>query len=277
MKKRGVTALIFLMGSIILQAQNLSESDNLYFPKIESKVAKMPDKSRVWVFIMAGQSNMAGRGIVEPKDTISSDRIFTINLSGELILAKEPLHLYEKTRTGLDCGLSFAKSIISAVPDSICVLLIPTAIGGSSTSQWLGDSSKRGVNLLTNFKEKAKIGQKFGIVKGILWHQGEADANEKDVYSYLKRLSSLFEKFRIIVGDERLPILLGELGRYSGNDYWLKVNEQIHLYSKSDKNSAVVFTGDLKEKGDKEHFNSQGQRIIGQRFADAYFGLTINN
>ena len=98
------------------------------------------NKENVWVFIMAGQSNMAGRGIVEPEDTVSDKRIFSINKDGQIIIAKEPLHFYEPERTGLDCGLSFAKTLITKIPDSISILIIPTAVGGSSISQWLGDS-----------------------------------------------------------------------------------------------------------------------------------------
>ena len=56
------------------------------------------NKENVWVFIMAGQSNMAGRGIVEAEDTISDKRIFSINKDGQIIIAKEPIHFYEPRR-----------------------------------------------------------------------------------------------------------------------------------------------------------------------------------
>jgi hypothetical protein len=36
---------------------------------------------------------------------------------------------------GLDCGLSFAKSLIKKIPDCISILIIPTAVGGSSIRQ----------------------------------------------------------------------------------------------------------------------------------------------
>ena len=50
-----------------------------YFPKVEVKTDSAPDKENVWVFILAGQSNMAGRGLVEPQDTIHDSRVFSIN------------------------------------------------------------------------------------------------------------------------------------------------------------------------------------------------------
>src|SRR6185369_16921932 len=110
-------------------------------PKKEIEAKKILKRKNKWVFILAGQSNMAGRGLVEPQDTIPSARILTINKNGKLIIAKEPLHFYESTLTGLDCGLSFSNAIVKEFPSTISVLLIPTAVGGSSISQWLGDST----------------------------------------------------------------------------------------------------------------------------------------
>jgi hypothetical protein len=213
---------------------------------------------------------MAGRGKVEPKDTIPSERVLTINKNGEIILAKEPIHFYDKSMNGLDCGLSFGKAVINHIPDSISVLLIPTAIGGSSINQWIGDSLHRNVRLLTNFKEKAEIAKKYGIIKGILWHQGESNANKNDWYDHKNRMTNLFLKFRDIVNNKDLPILIGQVGSYSGDEYWLKINEQIKRYSLSDTNSIIISTSDLKDKGDKVHFNSESQRLLGKRFADGY-------
>ena len=92
-------------------------------------------KKNTWVFIMAGQSNMAGRGLIEPQDTIPSQRILTINKNGQIVIAKEPLHFYEPSRTGLDCGLSFGKTLLKDIPDSITIIVIPTAVGGRSINQ----------------------------------------------------------------------------------------------------------------------------------------------
>ncbi|HEX8676292.1 MAG TPA: sialate O-acetylesterase [Segetibacter sp.] len=242
-----------------------------YFPKSIDRVETIPSKENVWVFILAGQSNMAGRGFVEPQDTLPSERVLTIKANGQLVFAKEPLHFYEPTLTGLDCGLSFGKNLIKYISDSISILLLPTAVGGSSVGQWLGDSLYRNVQLLSNFRDKVQIGKKYGQVKAILWHQGESDANANDIPQYKERLSKLFEKFRAIVGNETLPIMIGELGSFSKDaENWQLINQMIKSYSVTDNNTAIVSTADLKDKGDKVHFNSEGQRIMGQRFAYEY-------
>lgn len=242
-----------------------------YFPKQTELNTDAMNNQNVWVFILAGQSNMAGRGIVEPQDTISNKRILSINKNGQLIIAKEPLHFYEPTLTGLDCGYSFGKALIKNIPDSISILLLPTAVGGSAISQWLGDSLFRNVKLFSNFLAKVEIGKQHGTIKGILWHQGESDTNEKNIPHYNTRLSELFTRFRKAIGNDNLPILLGELGSFSKNKEGFElINKAIHNYSAQDANTAVIATADLKHKGDSLHFNSKAQRTMGKRFAAAY-------
>jgi hypothetical protein len=242
-----------------------------YFPKQEETVTANLNKQNVWVFILAGQSNMAGRGMVMPQDTVPDNRILSINKSGQLILAKEPLHFYEPSLTGLDCGYAFGKRMIQNIPDSVSVLLIPTAIGGSSISQWLGDSLYRNVKLLSNFLQKTEIGKQYGVIKGILWHQGESDANPKNIPYYRQRLSLLFTRFRQAIGNDSLPVLLGELASFPKDQQnRALINQAIREYAQQDRYTAVIATTDLNHKGDSLHFDSEAQRIMGSRFAEAY-------
>jgi hypothetical protein len=267
---RQVFILLIIVFSVSCN-KKIAVERTAYFPKQSEMKPESESKETIWVFIMAGQSNMAGRGIVEPQDTVPDKRILTVNKEGQLIIAKEPLHFYEPNLTGLDCGLSFGRAILKKIPDTVSVLLIPAAVGGNSISQWLGYSVHRNVKLLSNFREKAELAKRYGTIKGILWHQGESDTNEKDIPRYEERLSILFSKFRTAVGNNNLPVLMGELGSYSNNKTnWLLLNKAIHNYSLSDKNSFVVSTSDLKDKGDSLHFNSKGQRMMGKRFAEAY-------
>lgn len=242
-----------------------------FFPKQVDVVHDVPAKQNVWVFILAGQSNMAGRALVEPEDTIANKRILTVNKAGTLMIAKEPLHFNEPNLTGLDCGLSFAKRLLKNIPQNISILIIPTAVGGSSISQWLGDSVYRSVQLFSNFTAQVNKAKQFGIVKGILWHQGESDANEKNSSKYEERLATLITKFRAVAGVNDLPVLMGELGSFSkSKQQFSLINEAIHHYASQNANAIVIPTSDLKDKGDSLHFNSNGQRTMGKRFAEAY-------
>ncbi len=266
--KKLIIVLVFLAISYGIRG---SDNRTKFFPRCIEYPQLIPEKENLWVFILAGQSNMAGRGLVEPQDTIPSQRVLALDANGSIIVAKEPLHFYEPSLTGLDCGLSFGKTLIKSLPDSVSVLIIPTAVGGSSISQWLGDSLHRDVRLLSNFREKVALGSNYGIIKGLLWHQGESDANPDAIPLYGERLSELISIFRDICQDSSLPVLLGELGSFSNNrDNWELINHIIHQYAETDSRSAVISTSDLKDKGDRVHFDSNGQRVMGERFAIEY-------
>jgi hypothetical protein len=265
LKKINATLLLFCL--LHLTASGQGERTR-YFPVTVEYVSDIPHRKNVWIFILAGQSNMAGRGIVGPQDTLSNARIMTIDKAGRIIRAKEPLHFYEPQLTGLDCGLSFGKKLISEIDSSITLLLIPTAVGGSSTHQWLGDSLHRNVKLQTNFREKVSLVKKAGTIKGILWHQGESDAESSLIPGYEQRLVQLFRKLREYTGNPDLPIFIGELGSYSSTQAdWDLINRAIHHYKTTDKNAFVIQTGDLNCKDDQVHFDSEAQRQMGERFA----------
>lgn len=251
--------------------------ENKRVESVVKSVVKLLESERFWVFVFAGQSNMAGRAIVEPQDTVTNPRIFMIDQSGNVVLAREPAHFYEPKSKGLGCSLSFGKNLLKSIPDSVSLLLIPTAVGGSTINQWLGDSVHRGVKLLSNFREKIEIGKNYGQIKAILWHQGESNANRNDVYNHEQYLSDLIKLFRESAENFSLPVLIGELGSFAKNQQqWDSINMAIHSYSSNDDQTIVVQTHDLKHKGDRLHFDSESQRILGSRFANAYLRISGN-
>ncbi len=235
------------------------------------------ESDEVWVFIMAGQSNMAGRGEVEAQDQITNPRIIALDSSNQWVLAKEPLHYYEPSRRGLDCGLSFARNVLKHIPEEASIAILPCAVGGSTVEQWLGDSLHRNVNLLSNFKNKVAIGKSKGIIKGIIWHQGEGNTKANLIPEYQDRISTLFSNFREIVGNEKLPIILGELGSFEIPEEeklrYQSINHIMHVYANGDPYSEVIATEDLDDKGDELHFNSSSLRIMGERYAKKFNAL----
>ncbi|MEP7231236.1 MAG: sialate O-acetylesterase [Ginsengibacter sp.] len=241
---------------------------------VKEKVNNMPSKENFYIFILAGQSNMAGRGIVEPQDTIASQYVLSLNSSNEWIYAKEPLHYYEPERAGLDCGLSFGKSLSVLYGKNITIGLIPCAVGGSSIEQWLGDSTHRGVKLYSNLLNKTKAASEYGVIKGMIWHQGENNATATDHSNFFQNLKTFFEKLRADNNDPELPIYAGELGSYlKSSDYPNKdsVNRDLHLLSNNIENIYIINTSDFTSMKDTVHFDSRSQRLMGERFAEAVF------
>ena len=243
------------------------------FPTQVEYVNELPKKENFWIFILAGQSNMAGSGFVEPQDTIPSPRILTLNKKNQWVLAKEPLHYLEPGNMGLDCGLSFGKAILDNINDSIFIGLVPCAVGGTSVGQWLEDSVHRGVKLLSTFARAVAIASKVGTIKGVLWHQGENNSTKQGFVNYIQNLTQLFFNFRVICENDSLPILAGELGSFvnvaGGGSYADSVNLALKRISESDKNLFVINTEDLSHDGGFLHFDSRSLRLLGLRFADS--------
>ena len=207
--------LLFIFLLAFISCEKVEQPPEKISPQYISTSSDFPPKtSNLWIFILAGQSNMAGRALIEPEDLQTSPRILTMNEYYNWCLAKEPLHFYESDIDGLDCGLSFGKEFIKRINDTISIGLIPCAIGGSSVEQWLGDSIVCHVNILSNLATRIALASKSGVIKGILWHQGENNANAVQIINYKNNLQALLKKFRTITQNGNLPICVGELGSF---------------------------------------------------------------
>lgn len=264
---------ILLLTGLEMIAQN-NTGRTMNFPKERKIISEMPQPSQVWVFLMAGQSNMAGRGNVSPKDTVPVDNLIYIDSLNHWVQAKEPLHYYQPKLTGLDCGMSFGKSLKDSLPDNVVIALVPCAVGGSSIEQWLYDNEFNGVKLKSNFEAKLRLAKEIGEIRGILWHQGEANAYTDKMKGYKKKLERLFADFRKMAGNNKLPIIVGELGSYPASDSIRAnchiINQYLADMEKKDKYISLVHTEDLTLKDDNIHFDADSQRILGQRFAKTF-------
>lgn len=244
--------------------------DQNHFPTSIEIPASLPSKENFHLYILAGQSNMAGRGFVQPSDTIPDPRILTLTKKNSWVLAKEPLHYYEPTRTGLDCGLAFARSLLKHMDKNTTIGLIPCAVGGSSVEQWLYDSTYRSVTLYSNFIEKVNIAKSSGTIKGILWHQGESNSGIQSQKQFKIHMTELIQKMRSDIGIPDLPFYAGLIGSFLKKETFPQaqlVNDDLRSLSQKMKNMYIIETADLKPKPDTVHFDTGSIRILGERYA----------
>ena len=87
--------IILLACFISCSGPRQGETGINHFPIAIEKVKALPAKESFYIFLLAGQSNMAGRGFVEAEDTLSDPRVLSLNKNNEWVYAKEPLHYYE--------------------------------------------------------------------------------------------------------------------------------------------------------------------------------------
>lgn len=251
------------------------DAKDLYHPKKEKIIKNVPKKENLWIYLLAGQSNMAGSGTVGPLDTIPNDRIITMNYDNEWIAVKEPLHYYMSKHRGLDCGYSFGNTFLKMVPDSVSIALIPCAIGGSGIDDWLSDSLYLGHKLWSRMKTNIARTGELGTFKGMLWHQGETDTKPHLLASYEEKLLRFFKRVRTEVGVSNMPIVVGELGRFNTHrPNWLELNATLAKISMEHDHIDYIKTSDLKDKGDSVHFDSPSLRTMGKRYAEKMIHLT---
>ncbi|QDU29338.1 Carbohydrate acetyl esterase/feruloyl esterase precursor [Anatilimnocola aggregata] len=240
---------------------------------------KLPAKDKFHLFLLVGQSNMAGRGKVEAEDQKPHERVLMLNKEGAWVPAADPLH-FDKSSAGVGLGKTFGKVIADANPE-ITVGLIPCAVGGSPIDSWKPGVFYKATNShpWDDAIRRAKLAQEKGVLKGMLWHQGESDSSAKSAPAYGDKLQKLVGAFRQELQAD-VPFLVGQLGQYDDVpwDDNRKIVDQAHRdLAKQVKQAAFVPSDGLKHKGDKVHFDSAGLREFGKRYADAYLKLAKAN
>ena len=239
------------------------------------------------LYLLIGQSNMAGRGTVEAQDTVINAQVFALNKNNEWVPAQDPVH-FDKTVAGVGLGRTFGIEMAKANPNAV-IGLIPCAVGGSPIDAWKpgGFHDQTKTYPFDDMEKRLKIALKSGTLKGILWHQGESDSNPELGYEYKEKLEILIQQVRELGGDEKIPFVAGEIGRFK-----IKSNKEEYHYLKpapavavtnatkevvkADKNAAFVKSNGLHHRGDNTHFNSESYRILGKRYAKAMQKLQKN-
>jgi len=132
------------------------------------------------LYYLIGQSNMAGRGeVVNEFVNMGHPRVLMLNAANQWVPARNPVH-FDKPEAGVGPGLAFAIKMAEANP-SITIGLIPCAAGGSSISAWQpgGTHTLNGVTVhpYDDGLVRANIARQTGVMKGVLFHQGEANSS----------------------------------------------------------------------------------------------------
>ena len=82
------------------------------------------DAKKFHLFLLAGQSNMAGRGKVQAEDLKIHPQILMLNKAGEWVPAIDPLHFDKPGIVGVGLGKTFAIQYAAEHPD-VTIGLIP--------------------------------------------------------------------------------------------------------------------------------------------------------
>ncbi|MEJ7658254.1 MAG: sialate O-acetylesterase [Hymenobacter sp.] len=203
---------------------------------------------------------------------MDNTRVYMLNAAGEWVLAHNPVHFDKPKAVGVGPGLSFGIDMTEAGP-AIKIGLVPCAVGGTSINKWQPGAYDEATKTRPYDDAVARIenAKRCGVVKGMLWHQGESDSSPEAAASYLPKLVELISRIRTLAGQPALPVVAGELGRFKENS--LTFNAQLLKLPTLVPHSTVVTSENLLDKGDQTHFDGASAAAYGHRYAAAMLAL----
>ncbi len=227
------------------------------------------------LYLLAGQSNMAGRGVVDAQDRKPHPRVWVLNQQSEWVPATEPLHFDKPAVAGVGPGFSFGKTM-AELDTAVAIGLIPTAVGGSAIAAWQpgGFHEQTNAHPYDDALRRLKTALPAGTLRGILWHQGESDSKPELSAVYEQKLTDLIQRFRREVGGE-IPVVVGTLGDFyvAKNPAAARINQILKNVPNRIPATACVESAGLTDGGDQTHFDAASARELGRRYAEAMRNL----
>ncbi|MFL0353495.1 sialate O-acetylesterase [Xanthomarina sp. GH4-25] len=232
------------------------------------------------VYLVIGQSNAAGRGDIEAEDMVTLTGVDLYNgtswenavntndihpTTGEVLggLNRYSTIYNENQPQGLNFSYTFGRTLNEVTGNQIG--LVVNTRGGTKIQEWeKGAPENYYGEAISQINAALALGG--STLKGILWHQGEANRN---LGSYLTRLTNLIDDLRTDLGISNLPVIVGQISMQRTDNGTFNTN--IKKISNPSDAAYIAFTDYASSDGlqtiDRTHFNSNGQRVLGYRYA----------
>jgi len=247
------------------------------------------------LWLLAGQSNMEGVGNLEDLP-LPSALVNSLDMTDTWLAASDPLHrlpdsnnrvnwrknaqgqpaklegealatFIANRKKGAGVGLPFALEMVRRT--GVPVGLIPCAHGGTSMAQWdpaLKD--KGGDSLYGGMVRRFQLAG--GLVKGVLWYQGESDASPTAGPIFEEKFRSFIQAVRKDFAQPDLPFLYVQIGRHvtsASAVHWnLVQNAQLNVESQL-PNALMTGCTDC-ELDDGIHVGTDDHRLLAMRLAN---------
>ena len=247
-----------------------------------------------YIFLCFGQSNMEGNARAEVQDSIVDSRFQVLetvdcpNLGrtkGNWYPAVPPL---ARCKTGLTPADYFGRTMVANLPEKVRIGVINVSVAGCKIELFDRDNyesyASTAPNWMTNIikeydgnpyaylVEMAKLAKKKGVIKGILLHQGESNTNDslwpqkvKTIYNNLLKDLNLKAK--------SVPLLAGELVNADQGGACASMNKIIGTLPQVIPTAHVISSAGCTDSRDNLHFNAEGYRKLGKRYAVTMLSL----
>ena len=246
------------------------------------------------IYLAFGQSNMDGAGEIESQDLDVSERFKMMpavdfpskqRYKGNWYTAVPPLC---RETSGLSPCDYFGRELVNNLPEEISVGIINVAVPGCSIDLFDQDACQNylttAADWLQNFAklynndpyqrliDAAKIAQKYGVIKGVLLHQGETNNGDPNWPGKVKKI---YDKMLNDLGlnGNQVALLVGETVNADVGGACSLHNNVIANIPNVIPNSYVIKSNGLAHKGDGLHFTSESYRIFGKRYAEVMLNI----
>ena len=213
------------------------------------------------IFLIVGQSNAAGYGQPVPAREKVDSRVW--DLSSGARLARNPLGDAPGVGFPLTTGQELARH-------GLRVGLVQCAAGGLSIAAW-----QPGAERYEHCLEQARAALQYGVIRGVLFHQGETDSASPELArAWPAKFLTFVRSFRRDLELPRLPIVFGLTRDFTAcADCNLPYGATLRAGQRSIDVDGVslVEADDLAVDG--EHFTPAAYAVLGRRYAAAWLAL----
>ena len=305
-REEAVAARAELENAIAEAETFVAENDEDYIAETE-KLKKATANLSQWIgvpesadpnfqiYLCFGQSNMEGNATPEAQDYENVSERFKmmaavdfsnpVRKRGEWYIAIPPLC---RQGTGLTPADYFGRTMVEKQADNITVGVINVAVGGTSIKgfmeEYVADYVAGEADWFKNYMacydnnpfrrlvETAKRAQNYGIIRGILMHQGETDGG---MGNWAQNVKKVYERLldELDLSADNVPLLAGETVRTDQGGYCGGFNNVIATLPNVIPTAHVISSKGCPQKGDGLHFTAEGYRTIGKRYAECMLEL----
>lgn len=246
------------------------------------------------IYLCFGQSNMDGAGQIEQQDLTVDERFQMLAALDAPDLDRQKGHWYPavpplcRSKGGLGPADYFGRTLAANLPEHIRVGVINVAVPGckielfekdtypayvETVPPWMtGFINEYDGNPYQHLVSMGQIAQKSGVIKGILLHQGESNANDREWPNKVKGIyDNLIDDLNLDPND--VPLLAGETVNADQQGVCAGMNRIIAELPKTLAGSHVISSAGCTCKADRLHFDSAGYRELGKRYAEEMLRL----
>jgi len=252
------------------------------------------------IYLCFGQSNMEGNARIEQIDVEGiSDRYLTMaavdykgnfapNGIPEAVEPRQMGHWYKavpplcRENNGLTPVDWFGRTMVENTPDNIRIGVVNVAIGGCSINAFLEDSIESYIpvspfwmkgmlaaydnNPYKRLVDMARLAQKDGVIKGILFLQGETNTGDPKWPGHVKTVYYALLRDLGLTGTV-IPFLAGEVVNNDQGGVCAAHNDVIARLPEVIGAAKVISSSGCPAGPDCLHFTAEGYRQMGKRFA----------